>query len=262
MLLSVIIPCYNEAGTIRDILKLVRQVELDKEIIVVDDHSADNSYLILQTEAENDPRLRVIRHPRNMGKGACIRTALREAQGAIVVIQDADLEYDPRDYYELVRPIVAGRVDVVFGSRFAGSHTGMYFWNAIGNKGLTFITNLLFNAWISDMETCYKVMRTDIMRSLDLRSRDFRIEPEMAAKVLRQGHRIFEVPVSYVGRTYEEGKKIRKIDGLKAIFTLLRYRAWTGVRPELRPIPEAEARAAVQAITQAAQQRHLGPVPT
>ena len=263
MLLSVIIPCYNEAATIRDILSLVRRVELDKEIIVVDDHSADNSYLILQTEAENDPRLHIIRHPRNMGKGACIRTALHETQGEIVVIQDADLEYDPQDYYELVRPIVAGRVDVVFGSRFAGSHTGMYFWNAIGNKGLTFITNLLFNAWISDMETCYKVMRTDIMRSLDLRSRDFRIEPEMAAKVLRQGHRIFEVPVSYVGRTYEEGKKIRKIDGLKAIFTLLRFRTWSGVRPKLHPIPEPDARAALQAIMQAAQQRHhLGLVTT
>src|SRR3954447_10957093 len=210
MLLSVIIPCYNEAATIRDILKLVREVQLDKEIIVVDDHSSDDSYHILQTEAENDLHMRVIRQPRNMGKGAAVRTGLREAHGEIVIIQDADLEYDPQDYYELVRPIVEARVDIVFGSRFAGRHTGMYFWNAVGNKGLTFITNLLFNAWISDMETCYKVMRTDIMRSLDLQSRDFRLEPEIAAKVLRQGHRIFEVPISYFGRTYEEGKKIRK----------------------------------------------------
>ena len=259
MLLTVIIPCYNEARTIRDILRLVRQVELDKEIIVVDDHSSDHSYLILQAEAENDERLRIIRHPRNMGKGACIRTGLQVARGEIVIIQDADLEYDPQDYYELVRPIVAGRVDVVFGSRFAGRHTGMYFWNAIGNKTLTFLTNLLFNAWISDMETCYKVMRTDIMRSLDLQSRDFRIEPEIAAKVLRQGHRVFEVPISYFGRTYEEGKKIRKSDGFKAILTLLRFRGWGIPKPALQPIPEPAARTALQAIAHAASQRFAVP---
>lgn len=256
MLLTVIIPCYNESATIRAILGQVRLVELDKEIIVVDDHSSDNTFLLLQAEAENDTRLRVIRQPRNMGKGAAVRAGLREAQGTIVIIQDADLEYDPQDYYELVRPIVAGRVDVVFGSRFNGSHTGMYFWNAIGNKALTFITNLLFNAWISDMETCYKVMRTEILRSLDLRSRDFRIEPEIAAKVLRQKHRIFEVPISYFGRTYEEGKKIRKRDGFKAIFTLLRFRAWRGATPRLQPIPDDEARAALDAISQAADRRH------
>ncbi len=259
MLLSVIIPCYNEAATLREILRLVREVALDKEIIVVDDHSSDNSYQILQSEAENDLRLRVIRHPRNMGKGACIRTGLREAQGEIVVIQDADLEYDPQDYYELVRPIAEGRVDVVFGSRFLGRHTGMYFWNAVGNKGLTFITNFLFNAWISDMETCYKVMRTDIMRSLNLRSRDFRIEPEIAAKVLQQGHRVFEVPISYFGRTYEEGKKIRKIDGIKAIFTLVRYRGWSARAPELRPIPQPAIQAALQAIARAATRRYTVP---
>ena len=257
MLLSVIVPCYNEAATLNEILRLVREVDLDKEIIVVDDHSSDNSYQILQAEAENDLRMRVVRHPRNMGKGACVRTGLREAQGEIVVIQDADLEYDPQDYYELVRPIAEGRVDVVFGSRFLGRHTGMYFWNAIGNKGLTFITNLLFNAWISDMETCYKVMRTPIMRSLDLQSRDFRIEPEIAAKVLRQGHRIFEVPISYFGRTYEEGKKIRKSDGLKAIVTLLQYRRWGYSAPALTPIPPAEARAALEAIARSAAQRHI-----
>ena len=257
MLLSVIIPCYNEAHTIREILALVREVELDKEIIVVDDHSSDHSYLLLQAEAEHDPRLHIFRHPRNMGKGACVQTGLRHAQGEIVIMQDADLEYDPQDYYELVRPIVEGRVDVVFGSRFAGRHTGMYFWNAIGNKSLTFITNLLFNAWISDMETCYKVMRSDILRSLDLRSRDFRIEPEIAAKVLRQGHRIFEVPISYFGRTYEEGKKIRKIDGFKALLTLLYFRRWRSTAPNLAPIPQPLARPALQAIAQSAAQRHI-----
>jgi glycosyltransferase involved in cell wall biosynthesis len=259
MLLTVIIPCYNEARTLHEILRQVRAVELDKEIIVVDDHSADNSYLILQREAENDDRLRVIRHPRNMGKGAAIRTGLREAKGEIIIIQDADLEYDPQDYYELVRPIVSGRVDVVFGSRFSGSHTGMYFWNAMGNKFLTFITNFLFNAWLSDMETCYKVMRTDIMRSLDLRSRDFRIEPEITAKVLQQGHRVFEVPITYFGRTYAEGKKIRKIDGLKAVFTLLHYRGWSAQAPGLHPIPQPDIQAALHAIARAASRRYTVP---
>lgn len=257
MLLSVIIPCYNEAATIRDVLRMVREVQLDKEIIVVDDHSQDASYQLLQAEAEHDAQLRVIRHPRNLGKGAGIRTALREAQGEIVIIQDADLEYDPQDYYELIRPIVEGRVDIVFGSRFMGPHTGMYFWNAIGNKGLTFITNFLFNAWISDMETCYKVMRTDILRSLELESRDFRIEPEIASKVLRQGHRILEVPISYFGRTYEEGKKIRKSDGFKAILTLLQFYGWKGRTPELQPIPQSAARAAMDAIAHSASQRHI-----
>ncbi len=238
----------------------MRAVELDKEIIVVDDHSSDNSYFLLQAEAENDERLRIMRHPRNLGKGAAIRTGLREARGEIVVIQDADLEYDPQDYYELVRPIVAGRVDVVFGSRFNGRHTGMYFWNAVGNKFLTFLTNFLYNAWISDMETCYKVMRTEIMRSIDLKSRDFRIEPEIAAKVLRQGHRILEVPITYYGRTYEEGKKIRKIDGLKAIGTLLRCRGWRGTAPDVQPIPQAVAREALEAIARASSRRFVVPV--
>lgn len=259
-LLSVIIPCYNEARTIRDVLRQVREVDIDKEIIVVDDHSSDNSYALLQVEAEHDARLHVIRHPRNAGKGAAIRTALRAARGQIVVIQDADLEYDPQDFYELIRPIVEGRVSVVFGSRFLGRHTGMYFWNAIGNKGLTFITNFLYNAWISDMETCYKAMRTDIMRSLDLRSRDFGIEPEMAAKVLRQGHRVFEVPISYFGRTYEEGKKIRKRDGFKAIGTLLRYRLWRGRAPEPVPLPATVARAALEAIARSSSRRHISPL--
>lgn len=225
-LLSVIIPCYNEVATLPQILELVRAVQLDKEIIVVDDHSSDATLTLLQEAAARDSSIRVIRHPRNRGKGAAVRSGLAHARGEIVIIQDADLEYDPNDYYELVKPIVEGRVEVVFGSRFLGRHTGMYFWNAVGNKGLTLLTNFLFNCWISDMETCYKVMRTDIMRSLRLESNDFRLEPEITAKVLRQGHRIYEVPVSYLGRTYEEGKKMKPIQGLYAIFALLKYRLW------------------------------------
>ncbi len=225
-LLSVIIPCYNEAATLPCILEQVRAVTLDKEIIVVDDHSSDATLNVLHTESFHDPTLRIVRHPHNRGKGAAVRSGLAHARGTIVIIQDADLEYDPQDYYELVQPIIQGRVDVVFGSRFMGRHTGMYFWNAIGNKGLTFLTNLLFNCWISDMETCYKVMRTEIMRSLQLESNDFRLEPEITAKLLRQGHRIYEVPVSYLGRTYEEGKKMKPSQGFYAILALLRYRLW------------------------------------
>jgi glycosyltransferase involved in cell wall biosynthesis len=225
-LLTVIMPCYNESETLPHILKAVRAVDLDKEIIAVDDHSSDDTYAILRAEAETDPRMRVVHHPTNRGKGAAVRSGLAHARGKIVVIQDADLEYDPNDYHELVQPILGGRVEVVFGSRFMGRHTGMYFWNAIGNKGLTFITNFLFNSWISDMETCYKAMRTDILRSLKLESNDFRLEPEITSKILKQGYRIYEVPVSYLGRTYEEGKKMKPSQGFYAILALLKYRLW------------------------------------
>lgn len=225
-LISVIIPCYNEAATLPTILTQVEAVDLDKEIIIVDDHSTDETPAILAELVRTRPHLTIIRHPQNRGKGAAVRSGLAHARGEITIIQDADLEYDPQDYYELVKPIANRRVDVVFGSRFLGRHTGMYFWNAIGNKFLTFLTNFLFNCWISDMETCYKVVRTDILRDLRLESNDFRIEPEIAAKVLRRGYRIYEVPVSYLGRTYEEGKKMKPIQGFYAIFTLLKYRLW------------------------------------
>jgi glycosyltransferase involved in cell wall biosynthesis len=238
-------PCYNEEHTIRAILDQVRAVNLDKEIIVVDDHSGDRTPAILAEIAAKDSSIHVIRQANNRGKGEAIRTGLQTARGEIVIIQDADLEYDPTDYYELIRPIISGKVDVVFGSRFSGRHTGMYFWNAVGNKFLTMLTNFLYNAWISDMETCYKVMRTDIMRSLQLQSNDFRIEPEIAGKVLRLGYRIYEVPISYMGRTYEEGKKIRKIDGLLAIRTLLYCRMWHGTVPTLAPIEPVAATAAL-----------------
>jgi glycosyltransferase involved in cell wall biosynthesis len=224
MRLSIIMPCYNEARTLRAILAQVRAIDLDKQIIAVDDHSSDDTYQILCEEAAADPLMVVVRHPTNRGKGAAVRSGLARATGEIVIIQDADLEYDPQDYYDLVRPIAEGRVNVVFGSRFLGRHTGMYFWNALGNKGLTFLTNLLFNCWISDMETCYKVMRTEIMRELRLESNDFRLEPEIAAKVLKRGERIYEVPVSYLGRTYEEGKKMKPSQGFFAILALLKYR--------------------------------------
>jgi glycosyltransferase involved in cell wall biosynthesis len=223
-LLSVIMPCYNEAATLPAILEQVWQIDLDKEIIAVDDHSSDGTLAVLQAEAARNSRLTVISHPTNKGKGAAVRSGLAHARGQITIIQDADLEYDPNDYYALVKPIVDGRVDVVYGSRFLGSHTGMYFWNALGNKALTFLTNFLFNCWISDMETCYKVMRTEIIRGLNLESSDFRLEPEITAKVLKRGHRILEVPISYIGRTYEEGKKMKPSQGFYAILALFKYR--------------------------------------
>ncbi|NTU80929.1 MAG: glycosyltransferase family 2 protein [Chloroflexales bacterium] len=223
-LLSVIMPCYNEAATLPRILEQIYAVDIDKEIIAVDDHSTDNTLQVLREQARGNPRLKVICHPANRGKGAAVRSGLAHARGQVTIIQDADLEYDPNDYYALVKPIIDGRVNVVYGSRFIGSHTGMYFWNALGNKGLTFLTNFLFNCWISDMETCYKVMRTEIIRGLNLESSDFRLEPEITAKVLKRGHRILEVPISYIGRTYEEGKKMKPSQGLYAILALLRYR--------------------------------------
>jgi glycosyltransferase involved in cell wall biosynthesis len=229
MRLSVIMPCYNEAESLPDILNKVRAVTIDKEIIVIDDCSSDDTPNVLANEQRNDPNLRVIRHERNRGKGAAVRTGIAAATGDVIIVQDADLEYDPNDFYVVLKPIFDGRVGVVYGSRFMGSHTGMYFWNALGNKFLTFLTNFLFNCWISDMETCYKAFRADIIKNIPLESNDFRIEPEITAKILLRKERIFEVPVSYIGRTYEEGKKMKPSQGFWAIWALFKYRFFANV---------------------------------
>ena len=229
MRLSVIMPCYNEADSLPDILNKVRAITIDKEIIVIDDCSSDDSPNVLANEQRNDPNLRVVRHERNRGKGAAVRTGIAAATGDVIIVQDADLEYDPNDYYAVLKPIFEGRVGVVYGSRFMGSHTGMYFWNALGNKFLTFLTNFLFNCWISDMETCYKAFRSEIIKNIPLESNDFRIEPEITAKILLRKERIFEVPVSYIGRTYEEGKKMKPSQGFWAIWALFKYRFFTTV---------------------------------
>ncbi len=224
MKLSVIIPCFNEKRTIEGILKAVKDVGLASEIIVVDDGSVDGTRDILKN-LPPDPLIRVICHDQNQGKGAAVRTGFAAAQGDILLIQDADLEYDPRDYPMLLKPIEEGRAKVVYGSRFLGGpRKTMFFWNMVANRTLTFITNILYNTILSDMETCYKVFKAEVVRDLPLRSRRFEFEPEITAKVLKRGYRIYEVPISYNGREWDEGKKIRWTDGPIAAWTLLKYR--------------------------------------
>jgi glycosyltransferase involved in cell wall biosynthesis len=226
MKLSIVVPVYNEHATLSEILRQVRAVELpdtEKEILVVDDGSTDGSREIV-TEEEAAGQIRAFYHETNRGKGAAVRTGFEAATGDIILIQDADLEYDPRDYPALIRPIVEGRVVVVYGSRFLGPRKAMLFWHMLGNKLLTLTTNILFNAILSDMETCYKCFRADVVKDIPLRSRRFEFEPEITAKVLKRGHRIFEVPISYYGREFHEGKKISWRDAPLAFWTLLKYR--------------------------------------
>jgi glycosyltransferase involved in cell wall biosynthesis len=226
MKLSIIMPVYNEHETLSEILRQVRTVELpgiEREIIAVDDGSTDGSREILAREAQAGD-LRVLYHDRNRGKGAAVRSAIEQATGDILIIQDADLEYDPRDYPALIRPIVEGRVSVAYGSRFLGPRKAMLFWHMLGNKLLTLTTNILYNTILSDMETCYKCFRADVVKNIPLRSRRFEFEPEITAKVLKRGHRIFEVPISYYGREYHEGKKIGWRDAPLAFWTLIKYR--------------------------------------
>ncbi len=221
--LSVIIPVYNESATLPQILKRVRAVDIPKEILLVDDFSTDGSREILEQEARK-PDVRVFLHSVNRGKGAAVRTGLENVTGDIVLIQDADLEYDPRDYPALLRPILEGRTKAVYGSRFLGEHKAMYFWHALGNKALTLSANILFDTTLTDMETCYKVFTRDIADSLDIRQERWGIDPEITAKILRQGHRIYEVPISYNGREFWEGKKISWRDGFVILKVLFRYR--------------------------------------
>lgn len=217
-------PVFNEKETIREILAQVRAVGLVSQIIVVDDCSADGTREVLQDEAARDQTLTLVLHDRNRGKGASVRSGIERVTGDIVIIQDADLEYDPRDYPTLIRPIQEGRVKVVYGSRFLGPRKDMLFWHMLGNMLLTLLTNILYDSTLSDMETCYKVMRADVAKSLNIKSDRWGIDPEITAKVLKRGNRIFEVPISYYGREYYEGKKISWRDGFVVLWTLIKYR--------------------------------------
>jgi glycosyltransferase involved in cell wall biosynthesis len=228
MKLTVVIPCYNELRTIDQILEAVRQSPYpDKEIIVVDDYSVDGTREKLKSEIEPTGRVdRVIYHDRNQGKGAALRTGVKYAGGDIVIIQDADLEYDPNEYSRLVEPIVSGKADVVFGSRFVGSeaHRVLYFWHRIGNNILTLLSNMLTDLDLTDMETCYKAFRREVIQSIDIEESRFGFEPEITAKVAkRRNLRVYEVGISYYGRTYEEGKKIGWKDGFRAIYCIIKY---------------------------------------
>jgi glycosyltransferase involved in cell wall biosynthesis len=224
MKLSVVMSVFNEKDTIREILAQVRGMNIVSQIVVVDDFSTDGTREVLREEAARDEMLTLVLHDRNRGKGAGVRSGIERAIGDIIIIQDADLEYDPRDYPALIRPIVEGRVKVVYGSRFLGPRKDMLFWHMLGNKFLTLVTNILYDSTLSDMETCYKVMRADVAKSLNIKSNRWGIDPEITAKVLRRRNRIFEVPISYYGREYDEGKKISWRDGFMVLWTLFKYR--------------------------------------
>jgi glycosyltransferase involved in cell wall biosynthesis len=224
--LSVVIPVYNEKATVAELIRRVREVPIPKEIVVVDDASTDGTRDIL---ASLDPQddLRIILHEQNRGKGAALRTGFAQATGDIVIIQDADLEYDPRQYHRLIQPIVDGMADVVYGSRFlpVGPHRVLYFWHYVGNRALTMLSNMFTDLNLTDMETCYKVFHRDVIKAIGptLKEERFGTDPELTAKIARRNYRIYEVGISYFGRTYQEGKKIGLGDACRAFWCILRY---------------------------------------
>lgn len=233
MKLSVLIPVYNEERTLEEVVRRVRSIELPKEIILVDDGSKDRSREILtrlqkETERAPDPlnEIRVFLQPHNQGKGAAIKVALDHARGEVIIIQDADLEYDPHDYPALLEPIERGLADVVYGTRFAGggAHRVLFFWHSLGNRMLTLVSNMLTNLNLSDMEVGYKMFRAEVLKSIRLESNRFGFEPEVTLKLAKKGYRFYEVPISYHGRTYQEGKKITWKDGVSALYYMFRFR--------------------------------------
>jgi glycosyltransferase involved in cell wall biosynthesis len=223
MLISVIVPTYNERNTLAEVVRRVQEQPYDKELIVIDDCSTDGTRELLQ-QTEWPENVHIFYHPRNMGKGAGIRTGAHHAHGDIIIIQDADLEYNPTDFAVVLRPILDGVADVVYGSRFLGTHRAFMLHHFVGNKLLTFLTNLLYNNMLTDMETGYKAFRAPVLKGVDIRSNRFDFEPEITAKVLKHGYRIYEVPIYYAGRDYAAGKKITWRDGISALWALIRYR--------------------------------------
>jgi glycosyltransferase involved in cell wall biosynthesis len=228
--LSVLMPALNEGRTISQVLDAVLASPVDLELILVDDGSTDRTWELMEASAASDPRVRAYRHHANQGKGAAIRTALRHARGAVVLIQDADLEYDPADYPRLLEPIQSGKATIVYGSRAFSSHTAYSYWYVMGNRLVTLATNVIYNCYLSDMETGYKVLPREVALSLDLQARGFELEAEVTAKLLRSGYRIYEVPISYAARSRAEGKKLTAMDGVRAVRALARYRVWRPLR--------------------------------
>jgi len=224
--LSVVIPVYNELQWIREIVRRVQAVPIPKELILIDDCSTDGTRAILK-EIESVANIRVIYHEKNQGKGAALRTGFQHATGNVVIVQDADLEYDPAEYPRLLQPIIENKADVVFGSRFIGdNHRVLYFWHYVANKSLTMLSNFFTNLNLTDMETCYKVFRREVLQGITLKSDRFGFEPEITAKIARKkkpAWRIYEIPISYSGRTYEEGKKIGMKDAFNALYCIVRY---------------------------------------
>lgn len=227
MKVSIVIPCFNEVGTIGEILKKVLNVnlEMEKEIIIVDDFSTDGTREYLKSLEGKDKHIKIIYHSKNQGKGAALRSGFKVVSGDIIIIQDADLEYDPNDYHKLLRPIIDGKADVVYGSRFIGNepHRVLFFWHYLGNKFLTFLCNIFANLNLTDMEVCYKVFKRELLDKITLKENRFGFEPEFTIKISRLKCKIYEVGVSYSGRTYAEGKKIIWKDGMRAIYVILKY---------------------------------------
>ena len=222
MLLSIIIPAFNEAAFLPEVIRRVVETPYDKEIIIVDDGSTDGTREYLKGLVSEG--IKVIVHEKNMGKGAAMRTGIAVASGDVVIVQDADLEYDPKDYPVLLEPIMQGKADVVYGSRFLGGpHRVLFFWHSVGNSLITLISNMFTDLNLTDMETGYKAFRKKVFEAITIESNRFGFEPEITAKVAKKGFRIYEVPISYSGRSYQEGKKITWKDGVKAIFTVLKY---------------------------------------
>ena len=220
--LSIVMPCYNERATIETIIQRVLDVPFEKELIIVDDGSTDGTRQFLETI--NDPRVRLFFQPRNMGKGAALARGFKEIRGDIVIIQDADLEYHPEEYGQLIEPIVGGKADVVYGSRFMGTRRVFLFDHYLANKFLNILANCLYNTVLTDMETCYKAFRAEVIREIEVKERRFGVEPELTAKIFKRKLRVYETPISYDGRSYEEGKKIGWLDGLRAVWVLIKYR--------------------------------------
>jgi len=224
--ISVVIPCYNEINTIEAIIQLILAVDLpiDREIVIVDDCSTDGTRDLLKSFVSTD-NIQVVFHEENKGKGAALHTGFAHAKGDIIIIQDADLEYDPCDYSKLLEPILTGKADVVYGSRFVGSesHRVLYFWHSLGNRVLTLLSNMFTNLNLTDMEVCYKVFKSKVLNRIKLKENRFGFEPEFTAKIARQGCVVYEVGISYHGRTYEEGKKISWKDGIRACYVILKY---------------------------------------